>query len=324
MKSLKINPTPPSLPGLVWRALTRGDLAALVELAVECHSVDGGLSFMNEPDTVSDRYFPDSPGAAIGTFSSDEKLVACATVHLTREADTMCTTIVGQVRPDLRNRGIGTYLMHWSQIKAQALFTSTSEEKWLLQVATESLTEAADRLYRAHGFECVFESLVMRRDLRLPLPEQSLPNDVTLTNWGTDLAEQFYQAYQAAFRDRPGFPGWNAAEWIAQVLENDFKPAWSYLACEGDVSLGFVIGNIDLTSNPAGGFVWQIGVIPGHRRQGLGSALLIETMRQMQAAGATLAQLTVNINNPGAIQTYEKLGFETVGRRARYERSAEG
>ncbi|MCI0577665.1 MAG: hypothetical protein L0331_15875 [Chloroflexi bacterium] len=45
-------------------------------------------------------------------------------------------------------------------------------------------------------------------------------------------------------------------------------------------------------------------------------------MRRMQAAGAVSAQLTVNVNNPGAIVAYEQLGFETIGRRARYERRA--
>jgi ribosomal protein S18 acetylase RimI-like enzyme len=47
-------------------------------------------------------------------------------------------------------------------------------------------------------------------------------------------------------------------------------------------------------------------------------------MRRMQAAGAASAQLTVHINNPGAIQTYAQLGFVTIGRRALFERIMEG
>jgi ribosomal protein S18 acetylase RimI-like enzyme len=190
-------------------------------------------------------------------------------------------------------------------------------------VSTESLTEPADRLYQAHGFERVFDELVMRRDLQLPLPVRALPPDVTITSWRPDLAEQFFLAYDAAFHDRPGFPGWSAAEWIARVTENDLILEWSLLARAGGLPLGFVIGNIDLTTDPPGGYVWQIGVIPAQRRRGLASALLVETMRRMQAAGATSTQLTVHINNPGAIQAYARLGFATIGRRARYERIAE-
>ena len=50
---------------------------------------------------------------------------------------------------------------------------------------------------------------------------------------------------------------------------------------------------------------------------------MVEAMRRMREAGETETQLTVNINNPGAIKTYQQLGFETVGRRARYEQVVE-
>jgi mycothiol synthase len=303
---------------LSWRAITRDDLALLVELAAECHLADGGLAFMNEPGKLKSRYFPDAAQASIGAFAADEHLVACATLYLARESDTERAIIVGQVRPELRNRGIGTYLMRWSQVQAQALFTSASLDKRLLQVATESLTESANRLYLAHGFKSVFEELVMRRDLQLPLPDRPLPPDVTITNWQPALANQFFQAYQASFRERPGFPGWTAAEWVYWTTDN-FRSEWSLLARAGEVPLAFLTAGTE----PPGGFVVQIGVIPGQRRRGLGSALMVETMRRMRAAGETATQLTVNVNNPGAIQIYAQLGFATVGRRARYERIAQ-
>jgi ribosomal protein S18 acetylase RimI-like enzyme len=161
--------------------------------------------------------------------------------------------------------------------------------------------------------------LVMRGDLHLPLPDRPLPPDVTVTSWQPNLADQFFQAYQASFRDRPGFPGWIASEWIGRRIDGEnAKPEWSLLACAGGVPVGFLTAG---TEHP-GGFVVQIGVIPEQRRRGLGSALMVETMRRMRAAGETATQLTVNVNNPGAIQTYVRLDFATVGRRARYERIA--
>jgi hypothetical protein len=36
-----------------------------------------------------------------------------------------------------------------------------------------------------------------------------------------------------------------------------------------------------------------------------------------------MAQLTVHINNPGAIQTRAQLDFASIGRRARYEQIVE-
>jgi mycothiol synthase len=187
-----------------------------------------------------------------------------------------------------------------------------------MQITTESLTESAHRLYQAHGFESMSESLVMRRDNDLPLPDCPLPPGVTLTNWQPNLADQFFQAYDAAFRERPGFPGWTtAAEWVDSWTNDHFRPEWSLLARADNVPLGLLMA----TSNPPHGFVMQVGVVPTQRRRGLCSALIVETMRRMQAAGAVSTQLTVHVDNPGAIKTYAKLGFATIGRRARYERS---
>ena len=317
------HPTLPGLEGLAWRPLAREDLPALVELTGACHQVDGGLGFMFEPDSLVERYFPDSPGTATGAFTADERLAACASVHLEGRLRAQRAVIVGQVRPDLRNRGIGAYLMGWSLAQAQAFPPGAAPGRRVLQVATEALTEPAHRLYAAHGFEQVFESIVMRRKLDLALPDQPLPPDVTIATWQPDLAEQFYQAYQAAFRERPGYPGWSAAEWIARVTDNDLVTEWSLVASAGDTPVGFIIGTIDLTSDPPGGLIWQVGVIPARRRGGLCSALMVESMRRMKAAGPAWALLTVHTDNPGAIQTYTRLGFASLGSRALYERMAE-
>jgi len=159
MENSTLNPIPPLLSGLIWRAITRDDLMALVKLAEECQLVDGGLAFLNEPGNLKDRYFPDAPGTAIGAFTADERIVACSTVHLARASDTERAIIVGQVQPEWRNKGIGTYLMRWSQVQAQALFNTAGAGNRLLRIATESLTESAIHQYHTNGFEPVFEEL---------------------------------------------------------------------------------------------------------------------------------------------------------------------
>jgi mycothiol synthase len=304
---------------LRWRLIGQDNLEEIVELAQRCHAVDGGIGFMFAPEAIKSRYLPDGPVSGIGAYAADGGLAACASVSISGDPGEQRARIVGQVRPDVRRRGIGTYLMQWSREQAKALLAEVAEGQRVMEVATESLTEPAHRLYLAHGFVSVFEELVMERNLHLPIPDRRLPQDVTTTNWQPELAEQFFQAYHASFRERPGFPGFSAAEWIAQVTENDHKPEWSLLARVYGEPVGFVIGNIDLTKEPPGGHIWQIGVIPAQRRRGLASALLVETMRRMHEAGAVSALLTVHINNPSAIKAYSQLGFVTVGRRARYQ-----
>ncbi len=278
---------------------------------------------MFEADAIRSRYLPAGPSSGIGAYATDGRLAACASVSINGDPGRQRARIVGQVRPDCRGRGIGAYLMQWSQEQAGAMLAGVAELGRVMEVATESLTEAAHRLYAAQGFACVFEELVMERDFHGPLPDRPLPQEVSILHWQPDLAEQFFQAYQTSFRERPGYPGFSAATWIGLVTENDHKPEWTLLARVDGEPAGFVIGNIDLTKDPPGGHIWQVGVIPAQRRRGLASALLAETMRRMQAAGAGSTLLTVHVNNPGAIEAYSQLGFMTVGRRARYERMIE-
>jgi GNAT superfamily N-acetyltransferase len=215
MEFSRINPNSPSVPGFIWRTITRDNLATLVELAGKCYLVDGGLSFLFDAENLRADSIPPAPGAARGAFDQEKRLVACTTVHIDAKSNKKHTRIVGLVWPDLRNKGIGTYLIQWSQLQAQSLLARTISDRWEMQIATESHTEPADRLYQAHGFEQVFETLVLRRDLHLPLPDRALPPDVTLANWQPKLAVQFYQSYHASFQERLGFPGWRVAEWIA-------------------------------------------------------------------------------------------------------------
>ena len=119
MKNSTINPPPPTLDGLIWRPITRDDLTELVALAKACYLSDGGIHAMFEPDEIISRFFPDEPGAAIGALNADGQLVACNTVTVSGDLSTLRATIVGHVRPDMRGRGFGTYLMRWSQVQAR-------------------------------------------------------------------------------------------------------------------------------------------------------------------------------------------------------------
>ena len=316
MKKPILSSLPPDLEGLTWRSLTQNDLGAIGELADKCQLVDGGLAWLNEPDNLMSRHFPDAPTVTIGTFTSGERLVACTSVHLVRESKQELAVINGQVRPEWRSRGLGTFLMDWSQAQAEMLFTPTIRKR-LVRIATESLTEPARKLYHKYGFERVREDLVMRCDLDDVLLERPLPHDVTTADWQLDLADQFFEVYDASFRENPGFPGYSAIEWITDRLgDDDFKPQWSLLARAGDVPIGFLTAG---AMDPSG-FIIQVGVIPEQRRRGVGSALMIEARRRMQADGMESALLTVNVNYAGAIEAYTKLGFVIAGRRARFEK----
>jgi ribosomal protein S18 acetylase RimI-like enzyme len=100
-------------------------------------------------------------------------------------------------------------------------------------------------------------------------------------------------------------------EWVDWVAgDDDFRPAMSLLACSGDEPVGFAVCDE--------AWIAQIGVRPGWRGQGLGAALLAEIMRRFRATGCDAVSLGVNVNNPTAARLYTRLGFDVIGRRARW------
>lgn len=65
-------------------------------------------------------------------------------------------------------------------------------------------------------------------------------------------------------------------------------------------------------------------VHPEHQRRGLGGLLLTQALERARALGCNAMFLEVRPSNPAAQAMYARRGFEAVGRRPRYYRSADG
>jgi mycothiol synthase len=307
-------PAAPQLPGLAWRPLHPTDQHAITALSAACQSADGGQAlvaanaYIQTPDA-------DTPHATVGAFDSHGQLAACAAVRLDQTPEHTHANMLGQVHPRQRGRGIGTFLLRWSIAQARVLLSTTPGDRpQVLRLTTESLTPAAERLYQQFGLTQQLAEDVMRRDLQAALPDAPFPLGVALAEWTPALAGQFFEAYQAAFRERPGFPGWSADQWIEWTTGDDgFHPQMSLLAHDGEQPVGFIVCD--------DAWIVQVGTHPAWRGRGLGAALVVEALRRFAAAGAEHVTLDVNANNPGAARVYARLGFQVVGRRARYVRA---
>ena len=308
-------PILPATPRLDWRSLRPADAAAITALVATCLAADGGLELGATEAYVREHYLPAWPGASIGAFEADGPLVACAAVQPTHTPEEYRATMVGQVHPTYRRRGFGTFLLRWSIAEGSRLLASCPLDRpHVLQLTTESLTEAGGHLFEQHGFTQQFAEDVMRRDVKTTLPDIPIPGGISFATWAPALAGQFFAVYQAAYRERPGYPDWNLEEWVAWLGtdEDDFRPELSLLAYCDDLPVGFIVC--------ADRWIGQIGVRPEWRERGIGSALMIEVFQRFRAAGGDYMLLGVNVNNPRAAQVYARLGFERVGQRGRYVR----
>ncbi|MFJ8104409.1 GNAT family N-acetyltransferase [Streptomyces sp. NPDC096132] len=283
-----------------WAELSGADVPAVVDLAVRCLAVDGGLSVATSPGFLGRRYVGEGV-VAIGAFR-DGGLIASGSVRDARGS----TVVTGQVDPSWRGQGTGGALL-------DRLLEVARRRGGGLRVETESLTAEADGLFTSRGLRQTFAEDVLRRDLAGVLPEAVLPAGVEVEEWDDDNQGDFFEAYGASFADRPGFPGWSRDEWVDWTAgDDDFRPRYSCLARSADGSpLGFVTCARD--------FLIQVGTVPPRRGHGLGRALALTALTRMRAAGEPEVFLDVNVNNPASAALFESLDFTPVARRARYE-----
>jgi mycothiol synthase len=185
----------------------------------------------------------------------------------------------------------------------------------MVQVVSESLHDAEVARWTSLGFRLAFEELAMEFDLTLEATSPPLPwpSGTRVLEWGPDALAASFLVYQAAFRDRPGFPGWTQSEWADRLSGgDDFVPEASLCVLVDDAPAGFVVCST--------GWIDQVGVIPARRRAGIASRLVSEAARRMRAGGGTVARLHVNTNNAAALAAWRALGWRVAGRRGRFER----
>lgn len=195
------------------------------------------------------------------------------------------------------------------------------------RVTCEDITAGVMARYTAQGYTLAFAEEVMLRDLAADLPNIPMPPTVTLDAWRPATATDFFAVYEAAFRERPGFPGWPAEQWFRWIADDPtFRPDLSWLAraggegCEGGVPVAFIASAEDDEAPGQRGYIIQVGVRPDRRHQGFGKLLVARALDAWRREGRASVLLHVNINNPGAIRLYQDLGFVIVRRRGAFQR----
>ena len=285
---------------LDWRALDEADLPAVAELARACLAADGGQPFAADPGFLRGCYLSGAENLA----GFDGSALVCVTALRRPSPDAPAVT-TGLVHPAWRRQGIGRHAFDWAAARAGDAG---------IRAESEALGAGAHALYLSRGLAQVFAENVMELPASAAVPAVRGPAGLVLSAWGDADPARFHAVYAAAFRDRPGFPGWPPERWIEWLSDDeDFRAPWTLLATLDDVDAGFIAA-------AAGGWIVQVGVVPAARGRAIGALLVAEAVRLMRAAGEARITLNVNVNNPHAIALYERLGFVRAGRRARYQR----
>ncbi len=108
----------------------------------------------------------------------------------------------------------------------------------------------------------------------------------------------------------------NVAAWtafVAGIIKRD--PSQVLVAVNDE---GEIVGYVLYIKKPASAIkrrfrcavIYDLYVVPEHRRKGVGSALLEKALNLLEEEGAECVELSVWVGNEAARRLYEKFGFE--------------
>lgn len=153
------------------------------------------------------------------------------------------------------------------------------------------------------------------------LPPPRLPETVQLLPWSANLVRDHAKVKFESFRDEMDvslFPCLGRKDGCIQLMKDlvarkDFVPEATWLAVyqsptdRRTVPIGTIQG---LRTADNEGAIQNIGIVPGYRGLGLGTALLWQTLTGFTHAGCRIASLEVTVHNSSAIRLYERIGFQ--------------
>lgn len=315
---------PPAIPNYYWRWLVRADAPALHALEQRCAAADNNP----DPPTLHDCMERlDDPhtdlSATLCAANTAGHLIASAWVTFDGSMQHEYRAFLdGRIDPAYRGQGLEHFVLEWMETSARQGFAAiTNDRPQVMRLDGYEHNAVTFALYEQHGFRFVLAEDEMRCDLDQPVPIIAVPVGMTFVGWTPERAGQFFQVYDQAFRDRPGFPGWTEAVWRHAFTGHDeFRADLSLLLLTQTQGTGYALCAVDKHASDTG-LIIQMGVHPSWRNRGLGAALLSEMLQRFKAKGLQYAALEVNVNNPQAARLYERMGFRRTKRYTSYRKT---
>lgn len=166
--------------------------------------------------------------------------------------------------------------------------------------------------------------LLMQLDLRrTELPAAVLPVGYRWVSWRPMLVERHAAVKWRAFRgggDSLIFPCLGDAEGCRRLMRlisghAAFCPEATWMVTyhpEDDWPADDCATIQGIIRNGRSGAIQNVGVIPGHRRLGIGRALVLQALAGFRDLGLVTATLEVTADNHAAVALYESLGFHVT------------
>ena len=105
----------------------------------------------------------------------------------------------------------------------------------------------------------------------------------------------------------------NYPEHVYKIILRYFGD-YCFIAEENEQIIGFVLGIVP-QSLESTYFLWDIGVTPSYRGQGIGGKLVREVEKELGKMGIKRVELTIDPDNIPSQKLFEKMGYENISER---------
>lgn len=165
-------------------------------------------------------------------------------------------------------------------------------------------------LFERTGYRQARHSFHMRIDLDGNHSEPQWPDGVSVRAMREGEERRVYEACMASFADTWMFAPDPYDSWLHWMVEEPSFDRSLWFVAEQDGEVAGIILSRAPENEPGLGWVRVLGVLPEHRRRGLGQALLQHAFAEFARRGFTAVGLGVDAENPtGALRVYERAGM---------------
>jgi GNAT superfamily N-acetyltransferase len=205
-----------------------------------------------------------------------------------------------QVAPSFRGRGIGTWLLEWTQQAARATGAAATAQ------AVSAQAHDAIALLESHGYTRRWDDWMFEIALDAEPPAPVLPPGYAIRTFEPGRDERTVHALiERAFSEWPDYHALSFEDWRAMALERPgFTPALLSVLVQDAV-----VGAVLMVDDEGEGWIEQLAVAREHRGRGLGGALLQHAFRSAWDRGSRRCGLATD-ERTGARALYEHVGME--------------
>jgi mycothiol synthase len=253
---------------------------------------------------------------ALVAVTPDGRVVGFGNVWVAGQDDIKC---FARVDPEMTGRGVGTTLLDRLESRAQELVAEAEVVNHPVLTATQWAQDTAGPnllLSRGYSEARFFLRMIADNLDDVDRHDTPLPPGIAIRSVqpGRD-DDDLYDARREAFAEEWGQSHVDTQEWWRERRDLEtaaFDPSLWFVAV-ADRIVGFVIAREELESDGRLGYISDIGVRPEWRGNGLGYALLVQSLREMHRRGLGSAALNVDSDNrTSALRLYRKAGMREL------------